>query len=444
MNIDLSALKNIKISAIKKHMSLVIPGLIAVVALLLLIPTNMIGNSLKEEMDKSVRQGRTVSSLSDVHPFADVKIEKRYQDAFEADAKRIEEIAKQTTQRELVSYDIFPEPKSNSIQLYSNYGNKYREMIRELVKSIGARGAPTDSEIQRELRKRGTELSENTTSRSGNRTSRGRGRDSQDIAEAITETKKKKHAEQIPVYAKPGLFSWYGFWKDYEVEDPDQAIKDCWYSQLAFWVYEDVVDTIGKINAGSNSIFTSDVKRLVGVNFSKFADYSEEKSTNYYRPVSSGRTKTRDYPEYVVSEEDDSVFNFPPWTKRTCDENIDVIQFSVSVLVESSAVFPFIEELCSEKEHKFRGYPDPDEEVQTFKHNQITVLQYWQEALDRSEDVHAKYRYGDGAVVQLTLTCEYIFYRSGYDVIKPPSIQKRIEKILETLEESKKKMNRGY
>src|SRR6056297_961350 len=129
MNIDLSALKNIKLSAIKKHMSLVIPGLIALAALLLLIPTNMIGNSLKEKMDKSVRKGQTLRGLSDVHPFADVKIEKRYQDAFEADAARIEEIAKQTTQRELVSYDIFPEPKSDSIQLYSDYGNKYREKI---------------------------------------------------------------------------------------------------------------------------------------------------------------------------------------------------------------------------------------------------------------------------------------------------------------------------
>ena len=82
-----------------------------------------------------------------------------------------------------------------------------------------------------------------------------------------------------------------------------------------------------------------------------------------------------------------------------------------------------MKELCSEKEHTFRvGYAETGAE-KTCKHNQITILQSEVEPIERDDSVHENYRYGDGAIVRLNLICEYVLYRSGYDMIKPETIK---------------------
>jgi len=83
----------------------------------------------------------------------------------------------------------------------------------------------------------------------------------------------------------------------------------------------------------------------------------------------------------------------------------------------------FIKELCTEKSHTYKeGYSASGPE-RVFKHNQITVLQSTIESVDRTAPEHEFYRYGDSAVVQLSLICEYIFNRSGYDRIKPEPVK---------------------
>jgi hypothetical protein len=106
-----------------------------------------------------------------------------------------------------------------------------------------------------------------------------------------------------------------------------------------------------------------------------------------------------------------------------CDDDIDVVHFCVSVIVDSKSFMSFIKELCSEKEHRYReGYSSSGPE-RTFKHNQITVLESKIEPVDRTAIQHEYYRYGDSAVVQMSLICEYIFNRSGYDRIKPEPVK---------------------
>jgi hypothetical protein len=97
--------------------------------------------------------------------------------------------------------------------------------------------------------------------------------------------------------------------------------------------------------------------------------------------------------------------------------------------VKSQSVLPFIDELCSAKEHTFRGWSGTEPE-QTFKHNQITVLEtnitpvvVNDSGRRSSADVHELYRYGDDAVVEVEFVCEYIFERAGYDEIKPEFIK---------------------
>ena len=119
-------------------------------------------------------------------------------------------------------------------------------------------------------------------------------------------------------------------------------------------------------------------------------------------------------------------------TSRRCDENVDIVHFAVSVLVDNHAIFPFMKELCSEKPHSF--YPSVFEEpfirkeepAVESRHNQITVLQSDIKVVDKKDEAHELYRYGKGAVVRLDLVCEYQFNRAGYDAIKPKAIKERL------------------
>jgi hypothetical protein len=259
-----------------------------------------------------------------------------------------------------------------------------------------------------------------------------------DVTSAIEGAFLKKRASQISVYASANLFSLYDFWETFDYQGPT-AIEDCWYSQLALWVHEDIADTITSMNsdARSFSVLTSPVKRLVGVSFVKNANYAVKSRTftNTRTPTNS-RVSTRglvtgDFPAYLISSVTGqgrarSTLGVETWTTRKCDEDIDVIHFSVSVVLESNAVFAFMKEIGREKEHKFYGYDGKGPE-ETFKHNQITIMDFLQEPVDRQALVHSKYRYGDAAVVKLNLVCEYIFHRSGYDEIKPQAITELLD-----------------
>jgi hypothetical protein len=233
---------------------------------------------------------------------------------------------------------------------------------------------------------------------------------------AIVDAVCNKRAESVPVYANPNSFAWYRFWGNYKYSGLDAAIKDCWHSQVAYWIYEDVVATINEVNLGSDCVYTSGVKRLVGVSFmNPVVEYVDSDSMNL--PL-----VTSDAPGYVM-DTGVSILSVEPWTGRICDADIDVVHFAVTVIVDSKSFMPFIKELCGEKEHRYREGYLVDGPERLYKHNQITVLQSKIESVDRKAMQHEFYRYGDGAVVQLNLVCEYIFNRSSYDKIKPEPIK---------------------
>jgi hypothetical protein len=388
----------------------------------------LIGGSLKEKMEKSARQGQSVyRSLGKAHSIKDIENEKSYQDRLEADSREVARLARQSTQRELISYDIFPEPVEKSSQLFTGFGEDYRTEIEELLRKANARSAPTNIEIKQRLEEAGS-VESRSESRGG-----GRPRNRRRTADAYDKTKDaflKMRAKEMSLYATANIFNWYNFWEDWSFTNKDSALEDCWYSQVSYWVYEDVVETVKAVNSGSSSVFTSGVKRLAGVNFRKNADFLKETGNRSRMGGYGGNRNKRnvkaDTPEYVLKPDATGLFGFGPWTGRFCDEKIDVIYFSVCVVVSADSVFPFIKELCSEKEHTFRGHLKGDQEPQTFKRNQITVMQYWQEPIDKYAREHERYRYGDGAVVKLNLTCEYVFNCSGYDKIKPDPIVEKL------------------
>ena len=401
---------------IRKYSMFLMPMGIVLVAVVLFVPTLLTGRSISKDMETSKAQGSKITSMrNNTPPRAQAEVEKLYQSAHKKDADEVVQLARQSTQRELINYDIFPKPKDTSQQVFVQFGAQYRAVIEELIKSAGALDAPGDIDIRKE-----TETAVGGTGAAiggrfgmlGTTRTIGTKKGSRD---AIVDAVCNKRAESILVYANPNSFNWYGYWADFKYSGLDTAIKDCWYSQVAYWIYEDVVATINEMNAGFDCVYTSPVKRLVGVSFSRPVEYVDPTRMGYSVSIS-------DEPDYII-DSSTGVSGVQPWTGRICNDDIDVIHFFVSVILDAKSFMPFIKELCTQKEHRYReGYSASGPE-RIFKHNQITVLQSRIEPVDRTAIEHTYYRYGDGAVVRLSLTCEYIFNRSGYDRVKPEPVK---------------------
>ena len=236
----------------------------------------------------------------------------------------------------------------------------------------------------------------------------------------------RQKASSARVYANPADVSGHEFWKTYEYAGINEAVKDCWYWQLGYWVTEDVIATIAAHNSGSSSVFTSPVKRLSRVSFNLGREGRRGRSARAYRgglrrPTT--RRSNEDEPTYVLSAMDGLA---EPCTGRLCDDNIDVIHFNVVALVSAEAVLPFMERLCSAKEHRFSGFFGQEQE-QVFKHNSISILESSWSPVDPESMAHRYYRYGEDAVVELDLTCEYVFNKAGYDEIKPELIKTSLQ-----------------
>jgi len=365
--------------------------------------------------------GRKVSSYKDAKISSKQwELERKYQEAHGLDANEISTAAKESSQRELLSYKIFPEPKETSAQIFKNFGQRYRQALEELIGSIGALDSPTDVELESLLRqpaKRITGRGDRPVFVVPDRGLTGRG-DEDNLA--IIEIIRKQRAETIPVYGNPACLSGYRFWDDFVYAGRQDAIEKCWYSQLGFWIQKDIVETVKQMNVGSSSVFSSPVKRILGVSFTG--------------PVTDQPPAIDDMPGYVSSPTEGLT---TPWTDRICNDDIDVVHFSVSVVIGSKAVLGFMQQLCSEKEHFFSGYFG-EEQSHRMKHNQITILKSEVTPVDRVRASVKGYYYGNDAVVRLDLVCEYIFDRAGYDVIKPESIKKLLGQLKEDKQDDSK------
>ncbi|MHC5060260.1 MAG: hypothetical protein ACYTFK_04145 [Planctomycetota bacterium] len=406
---------------IRKYLSLLVPVLIVFVAIVLFVPTFLTGKSISKDMETSIADGKKITSLLKKTPcVAQAEVEKLYQIEHKKDADEIVQLARQSNLRELVSYNIFPKPQDTSQQVFVQFGARYRTKIEELIKSMNALDAPRDIDIRKEIEGNSSVPSGMGRGRLGGFGSIRMSGSKTGASNAIIDAVCNKRAESVLVYANPNVFAWYGYWGSYKYSGSEKSIKSCWHCQVAYWVYEDVVSTIAVMNSGSDCVYNSSVKRLVGVSFTRPVGYVDSK-LGMGMGTSTSASFT-DAPGYVLAK-GVTILGSEPWTGRICDNDIDVIHFAVSVIVDSKSFMPFIKELCREKEHLHReGYSENGAE-KIYKHNQITVLMSKIKPVDRKAKEHEYYRYGDGAVVQLDLTCEYIFHRSSYDQIKPEPIK---------------------
>jgi len=412
--------KDLEMRFIRKYSGFLMPIGIVLVAVLLFVPTILAGRSIRKNIEASKAQGQKITSMQKNTPSrAQADVEKLYQSEHKKDADEVVQFVRRSSQRKLISYNIFPEPKDTSQQVFVQFGAQYRTAIEELIKSMNALDAPSDIDIRKELETdvEGISAMSDPFDMFGSARSGGTQKDS---SNAIVDAVCNKRAGSILLYGNPNSFLWYGYWADFKYSGLDAALKDCWHSQVAYWIYEDVVATINAMNTKSDCVYNSPVKRLVGVSFSNSIVYP---NTTFMRSsTSTYSSSVLDEPDYII-DNGPWVLSAYPWTGRICDDDIDVVHFMVSVILDSKSFMSFTKELCTEKSHTYReGYSASGPEMVS-KHNQITVLQSTIESVNRTAQEHAFYRYGDSAVVQLSLICEYIFNRSGYDRIKPEPVK---------------------
>jgi hypothetical protein len=354
---------------------------------------------LKAQVTKtSVSSGKNISSLITNVPSKDQwKIQQKFQNDYEKDAERISLLPKESSQRELLSYKIFPMPEGSSRAIFQDFGRNYRESIENLLTRINALDCPTQTEINR-----------STGSGSG---SRRAGSQSSDLSDVICNSR----AKSISVYANPLDFSGYTFWENYEFPGVDVALTDCWNWQLGYWIIEDIISTIESVNYGSTSVFTSPVKRIMSINFNSPAGIFSIST------IPTSRNSKVSSPKYVSTPAEEFTISY---TSRFSNEEFDIVHFNTSFIISAHAIPHFMQELCSTKEHVFRGFSGT-EEKKSFKHNLITILEIQINSVDVTASEHQLYRYGEDAVVKLDLICEYIFIKAGYDAIKPDVVKNK-------------------
>ncbi len=433
MKLDLKINFRFSLSSLRKYSMLLVPIGILIGTAIVFGLVALSGRSLKAQIQsQSVDIARRIESLAaDAPPAKQYEQAKIAMDRLVEQVGQVEQLAKQNSQRSLLSYKVFPSPKETSQQIYSEFGDAFRRGLEGLIRGVRGLDAPSEAELSKDL---GPEASRMIRIQPGSI----RDKSTQGVIDAIC----AKRAGELGVYANPKTFSWYGFWEKYKFEGVDQAIRDCWNTQVAYWVYEDIFATIQALNGSSGSVFSSPVKRLVGIRFSGPVLYQKfNMATSDFGMSGLGLEGTRDEPLYIQDPAKALTGSGPgamymmaesgsnaaqAWTQRYCSPEIDVIHFYLGVVVDNRSVMSFVRELCSEKTHTFRAGFAANGKESEFKHNSITILGSSIDPVEMTNEEHQMYRYGPNAVVTLMLDCEYLFHRAGYDPIQPDSIKKSL------------------
>jgi len=433
--INLNTVKELlkKLSFLKNNLALLVPVIIVLVAALLFIPTKLLSARLKRTVTaQSVKTAEEIVRLKKVVTEAgQAGAMLEYTKACGEDANNIETLMKQMTMREHFGYKVFPDTTETSPLVFDPVQRSYIAGVDAMVRRIGGGTPPTDAELRSALEKSPMRTSASRMGLGGGAYTamggggiRGTGvnyRMLPAVDRKIVDKLCEDKAKGVRVYLSPIDLDGYSFWSDWKYEDWDKAVRQSWTWQMGYWILQDVIDAIEQMNKNSTCVLDAPVKRIVNVSFTLTSQSSRRIGQRRLRGVGR-RDADREMPTYVINFK--TAIAAPPCTARFCNDDIDVIHFNVGVIVGSGQAMPLIQELCSAKTHKFRGWHGEEPE-QTFKHNQITVLESNITPVDLEGPDHAVYRYGTESVVSLDLICEYIFPRGAgtYDEIKPQVIK---------------------
>jgi hypothetical protein len=412
-----------KLSFFKDNLALLVPIVIMFVAGLVFIPTTLLSGSIRKMIaEQSVKPSAEIDGLlKKVDQAAEAEAMESYINAYAQDANALDNLMLQTTQRELLSYKLFPDMNETSPLLFDPFRQKFVAGVEAMLKRLNAGGSPSDAEINATLEasspRAGRGRSPAANSSGGGlygtrRSFRMMTENDRKIVAKVCEDK----ARAAKVYVNAVDVGGYAYWSDWKFEEWDKAIRDCWYWQMAYWILEDVTASVEQMNKDADNILHSPVKRVMGV---LFTQARSGRSAIGGRARRTMVAKDKQTPTYVASVK--SAMSGAPCTGRSCNETLDVMQFEVHVIINAGDVMRLMQELCGERTHKFRGWRG-DQPEQTFKHNQISILESQVTPVDREDLNHSGYEYGPDEVVDVDLICEYVFNKAAYGQIQPKAV----------------------
>jgi hypothetical protein len=427
---------------LKNNRALLVPVIIVILAILLFVPTTLLSRSLRKTIEtKSVKASQDIDRLiRDVNQAAEAEAMTPYINAYAQDANAFDNLIKETTLRELLSYKIFADPNNISQVAFDPFRQGFVSGIEAMLLSLKAGGPPTEAEIYAALETssrspygRAGRPGAGRTPTAGGAYGGGYGRmggmggmrmnfrmmteNDRRIVEEVCADK----ARSAKVYANPVDIGGYAYWSDWKFEKLDKAIRDAWYWQIAYWIIEDVAATIQQMNQDAQNVLASPVKRVMSVQFTQ--------SRTGRSMLGRGRRtmnipKDKQTPTYATGVR--NAMTGTPCTGRFTDDVHDVMQFEVRVIVRSADAMRYMQELCSAKTHKFRGWLG-DQPEQTYKHNQISILESQISPVDPEDFEHSSFQYGEDEVVDMDLICEYALFRAAYASIIPKEVLDDIE-----------------
>ena len=383
----------------------------------------------------------------------------------QADEKTVIDFCIKTSNRSVLYTKVFPEAKADESKIhYMRYAEEYSKAIDNLIGASGLNSGDKPSQLEERNYLDDARRSRSTTGGGagggmgmggfgGMGMGGAAGSDDQKLLAEFRENK----ASEISIYANETSFVLYDFWKNHDGKSgtPSMLQTDSWLSQLAFWVQEDVVLSINKINDKNKTVKENPVKRLIEISFAGQVAQTGSADTKLAgggmgmtgggmgmgMGMAGGRGNTgtmvsrtggiNNLPGFVTAGTESSSrgaaaststttsYNYSlanPWTNHVCDDLIDVVHLKLSVVMTTDNVNSFINALQSS-----RANIDGSN-----LRNQITVLEYDIIPVNIQAEEMAGYYYGSGAIAKVDFICEYVFFKDGYKTVVPAPIEQLI------------------
>ncbi len=483
---------------VKKKLFLILCIAVTVLGIGIFISGMMVSATNQKELEAITTKIKDVDRFrAQAVPGDDIIQAQAYADDYQKNLTQMEMWIQETTRRPVLFRAVFPKLTNelDKDSRFEEFAKRYCSFVDSLLRRLRAGTCPSPQE------------EEQTIARFFEEHLKGSAAAAVDEAAQMDRIRNElcqKRAQDCVLYADTSDFCAYDHWERLpRLATP--MYKDAWYTQLAAWIQEDVVEAIVAINGTSESVLTSPVKRLLEITFTGeppegeptldeatvqtrtgYGRTSTSSSLRGYRANRSICVSRRDassvnkLPIYVTQIQQKTNRSFgamgggtgrgsvnyqgiatDPYTGNYSNDIIDVVQFEMGIIIDSTRIKDFIQTLESQKHSKvlrIRNAPKDkadildltriqeilqakqsspgstvlvhglqvntnDIEEQVITRNQITVLQMDIDPIDLSVEHDGGYYYGSGSFKVLRLTCEYFFFKSGYKDLIPASVE---------------------
>jgi hypothetical protein len=260
-----------------------------------------------------------------------------------------------------------------------------------LVKMMKAGFPPTSVEIERKKREVEDEIKSRLVKDPRTQQPLNQRENDAEIAARVplvAETMRREAAEQCKLYLELTAFEPFQNLNRADYNNPE--LYEVYLGQLGLWLHEDVVKSIARANEGAENVMDAPIKRL----------YNIKPPQDLFRLSGALELKDPNPAEPILLNTAASA------SGRITQPLFDVIRFQLRILIDAEALPFVLQELSRDKF--------------------ITVLQCTMLAHDGAVDKTQGFYYGDKPLVLLDLLCEDLFFREWTRDLMPGQIKKAL------------------